>query len=48
MTDTLIVEIVNNKGFNFVTCGNAICRFQAIKYLNRSETLLFKNFAVNE
>jgi hypothetical protein len=41
-TDALVAEIVNNKTDTFMESGNAVLRFEAIKYLG-SEILLRKN-----
>lgn len=37
-----VQQIINNKAHHFVTSGNAIFRSEALKYLSRSEILLFK------
>lgn len=42
-TGTLVLGMVNNTADNFVTAGNSVLRFEAIKYLSRSEILLCIN-----
>jgi hypothetical protein len=39
----MVVAMANNKADNYVTSGNAVLRFEAIKYLSRSEILLLQN-----
>jgi hypothetical protein len=45
MTDILVVGMVNNKADNFVTSGNAILRFEMIRYFNGSDILCRKNLS---
>jgi hypothetical protein len=47
LTDALVSGIVNNKGENCITSGNAVLGFEVIKYL-RSEILLHKILQMNK
>jgi hypothetical protein len=38
----VITGMINNEEDNFSTSGNAMLRFEGIKFLNRTETLLGK------
>jgi hypothetical protein len=37
LAEALTVGMVSNKADNFVTCDGAVLRFEAIKYLSKSE-----------
>jgi hypothetical protein len=40
--------MVNNGADNFVTSGNAVLRFEAIRYLSKSEISLWKILPTNK
>jgi hypothetical protein len=42
-TDPLVVGMASSKADHFVTSGNAVHRFEEIRYLNKSEISLRKN-----